>query len=82
MTAAVKVTACPAEAGFTEEVSVVVVEARFTVCVRAADVLLSQFTPVAYVAVSLWLPTLKVSTTRVATPEPLVWLDPRVVVPS
>jgi hypothetical protein len=42
-TRAVKVTACPAPEGFKDEVSVVVLDARLTVCVRVPEVLASQF---------------------------------------
>jgi len=44
-TVAVKVTVCPAAAGFAEETNAVVLDARLTVCVRRADVLVRQLAP-------------------------------------
>jgi hypothetical protein len=43
VTVAVNVTACPGDDGFSDELTVVELDARFTVCVSAADVLELKF---------------------------------------
>ena len=53
VTTAVNVTDWPGKDGFTDDVSAVVLDARFTVWLRTADVLASQFAPPAYAAVKL-----------------------------
>jgi hypothetical protein len=72
---------CPAAEGFTDDVSVAVLEARLTVCVRAADALPSQFAPPVYFALRLWRPTARLFTASAAVPE-LVELDPNTTLPS
>ena len=57
-TVAVKVTVCPQRRGISDEARVVVVAARFTVCVSAADVLDPKLALPLYTAVMLWLPTM------------------------
>jgi len=81
LTRAVNVTDCPTAEGFSDDVSVVVLGALFTVCVRVADVLPSQFTPPLYFALKLWLPTARLLNVNLAVPE-LVGLDPNATLPS
>jgi len=66
-TVAVSVAACPKVDGFSDEASVAVVSAVFTVC--AMDPLLAlKLDPPLYSAVMLWPPTVNVAVLKVALP--------------
>jgi hypothetical protein len=56
-TVAVKVAACPNADGLADEARVVVVAARFTVCVKTAEVLVAKFKLPPYTAVIVCVPT-------------------------
>ena len=83
-TVAVKVTDCPKAVAFEDELSVVVVLAWLTVCVKGL-LLLSlavKFVSPGYDAVIVWLPTPKAEVVKVATPLAFTVPVPRVAVPS
>ena len=65
---AVKVTACPLLEGFGEEASAVVVDAFFTVCAKALDVLAAKFADPLYTAFIEWAPAASAEVVSVAVP--------------
>ncbi len=81
-TVAVNVTDWPDTEGFAEDVSVVVVLAWFTVCDRAADVLVKKFVFPPYTAVMECEPTAKDDVEKVAWPAPFSVPVPMVAAPS
>lgn len=81
VTVAVKVTVWPAVAGFSEEVTAVLVGTPTTVCVKTAEVLASNVASPWYAAVIEWEPTASAEVDSVAWPALSVAV-PIVVVPS
>ena len=81
VTVAVKVTACPAVEGFSEEVTEVVVGWPITVCVSAAEVLPAKVLSPEYFAVMVCGPAVNVEVVNVACPTLRVPV-PRIVGPS
>src|ERR1041385_3068040 len=68
-TVAVKVTACPNADGLADEARVVVLAARFTVCVIAADVLDPKLALPPYTPVILCVPTVSAAVLKLARSE-------------
>src|ERR1700722_3788879 len=68
VTVAVKVTFCPAEEGFADDVSTVVVEAGFTTSSNTEDVLFEDSSSPLYSAVRVCVPTRTSAFVIVATP--------------
>ncbi len=81
LTVAVKVTACPNTDGLSEEITLVLVEIPFTVCVSAAEVLGSNAESPRYEAVMECEPTLSAEVESVADPAFSVAV-PSEIVPS
>jgi hypothetical protein len=63
---AVKVTACPNADGLDEDASVVLVRARFTVCVTVPEVLVAKFKLPPYTAVIVCVATESVAVLKLA----------------
>src|SRR5689334_6842520 len=80
-TVAVNVTGTPAPAGFSDEVSEVVVAAWLTVCATAAEVLAALLLSPPYTAVCECVPTVSVVVEKLAVPPATVPV-PIVVAPS
>jgi hypothetical protein len=81
-TVAVKLTACPNADGLSEEASVVVVAARFTVCVNTGEVLAAKFKLPPYTAVIVCAPTERAAVPKLAWPEAFSVAVPSEVAPS
>ena len=67
-TVAVKVTACPAVDGFSDDTSVVVLVALFTACAAAGDVPAAKFESPPYTTVTASVPTASVEVVKIAAP--------------
>src|SRR5438034_7016173 len=81
VTKAVKVTAWPAAAGLSDEVSVVLVDALLTVWLVIDEVLEAKVVSPLYTAEMAWEPAVSVDAVKVAVP-PLSVAVPIVLVPS